>query len=150
MMPRANPRFGRSALVKVIKTEEKGSDVNLATYLLTDAFRGDCEVQVVITNDSDLREPIRIIKDELQIPVGVVNPHPQRKRSRAIQGSFFKQIGPGVIAKCQSPVTLKDASGAFRSRQVGDRKRRGPRKAGLAPSDRSPWGDWLEYYIGCA
>jgi hypothetical protein len=37
----------------VIKTEEKGSDVNLATYLLLDAFKQDCEAAVVISNDSD-------------------------------------------------------------------------------------------------
>jgi hypothetical protein len=33
--------------VEVIRTE-KGSDVNLATYLLADAFRRDCEAAVVI------------------------------------------------------------------------------------------------------
>jgi hypothetical protein len=55
--------------------EEKGSDVNIATYMLVDAFRADCDQLVVITNDSDLAEPIRIINKELRIPVGVLNPH---------------------------------------------------------------------------
>lgn len=54
-------------------TEEKGSDVNLATYLLADAFRGDCQTAVVVTNDSDLAEPIRVISQELSIPVGLIN-----------------------------------------------------------------------------
>src|SRR6266540_5275919 len=57
-MPLANPRPGRAGTVEVIKTEEKGSDVNLATYLLLDAFRQDCQAAVVISNDSDLKEPI--------------------------------------------------------------------------------------------
>ena len=59
----------RTALV--FKTEEKGSDVNIATYMLTDAFRKDCDQLIVITNDSDLAEPVRIINKELFIPVGM-------------------------------------------------------------------------------
>lgn len=61
--------------VRVVKTEEKGSDVNLATYMLVDAFRNACDQLVVITNDSDLAEPIRIINMELKRRVLVLNPH---------------------------------------------------------------------------
>ncbi len=61
--------------VNVIKMEEKGSDVNIATYVLVDAFRRDCEQLVLITNDSDLAEPVRIINKELGLPVGIFNPH---------------------------------------------------------------------------
>ena len=74
-MPLVAPQPGGSRFAQVIKTEEKGSDVNLATYLLADAFRQDCEAAVVITNDSDLKEPIRVVRSELGFPVGVVNPH---------------------------------------------------------------------------
>src|SRR5579862_6072459 len=41
--PLACPPPGGPVMVKVIVTEEKGSDVNLATYLLLDVFRGDCD-----------------------------------------------------------------------------------------------------------
>jgi hypothetical protein len=44
----------RAKLVKVVKNEEKGSDVNLATRLLIDAFDKAFDAAVVITNDSDL------------------------------------------------------------------------------------------------
>ncbi len=67
--PAKGPRFA-----DVIKMEEKGSDVNIATYMLVDAFRADCDQLVVITNDSDLAEPVRIINKELRIPVGIFNP----------------------------------------------------------------------------
>lgn len=40
-----------SALVLI--PEEKGSDVNLASYLLIDGFERDYEVAVVVSNDSD-------------------------------------------------------------------------------------------------
>lgn len=42
--------------VEVLKSEEKGSDVNLATYLLVDCYRSDCDVAVIVSNDSDLAE----------------------------------------------------------------------------------------------
>ena len=55
-MPLANPKRGGPRYVKVVKTEEKGSDVNLATHLVRDAFRNEFDTAVLITNDSDLRE----------------------------------------------------------------------------------------------
>ena len=51
-------RAGKYRPVRVMKTEEKGSDVNLATYLLVDAFEDRFDVAVIISNDSDLKEPI--------------------------------------------------------------------------------------------
>jgi uncharacterized LabA/DUF88 family protein len=75
-MPLARPRRGRARTVEVVKTEEKGSDVNLATFLLLDAFKRDCDVAVVISNDSDLKLPIEVTQRELGLRVGVINPHP--------------------------------------------------------------------------
>ena len=103
--------------IEVVKTEEKGSDVNLATYLLLDAFRQDCDVAVVITNDSDLCEPIRVVQHELGVPVGLVNPHPPARRSQALlrlQPRFFKQIWPRTLVNSQLPDLVSDASGTFR------------------------------------
>ena len=55
----------------VWKTEEKGSDVNLASYLLLDAFQNKYDVAAVLSNDSDLTEPIRIVTRTLGKPVGL-------------------------------------------------------------------------------
>lgn len=41
--------------VPVFKLEEKGSDVNLATFLLTDAYAGAFDEAIVVTNDTDRR-----------------------------------------------------------------------------------------------
>lgn len=112
-MPLAEPPPSGPRTVEVLKTEEKGSDVNLATYLLLDAFRRDCDAAVVITNDSDLREPINLVRKELRIPVGVINPHPALRRSNVLQGTFFKQLRPTVLASCQLPRVMKDATGTF-------------------------------------
>ena len=48
--------------VSIVKTEEKGSDVNLASYLLCDAFRNRFDVAAVLSNDTDLVEPVRIVR----------------------------------------------------------------------------------------
>ncbi len=82
------PRGGFSSLggartVEVIKSEEKGSDVNLATYLLLDGFRRDYEIAVIITNDSDLVEPIKVLRTELKLRVGILNP--DRRASLALK-----------------------------------------------------------------
>ena len=47
--------------VQVLKTEEKGSDVNLASHLVLDASQDNFDIAIVITNDTDLFEPIKII-----------------------------------------------------------------------------------------
>jgi len=100
--------------VEVIKTEEKGSDVNLATYMLLDGCKGDCQVAVVISNDSDLKEPIAVAQSELGMKVGVINPHPALKRSLDLVPTFFKQLRRSAVAACQFPPTLQDSTGAIR------------------------------------
>lgn len=109
-----NPIPGGPRTVEVIKTEEKGSDVNLASYLLLDAFRKDCEIAVVISNDSDLRTPIIIAEQEFGIKVGIINPQSAKHRSRALTATFFKQLRPTVVASCQLPDVMSDGDGEFR------------------------------------
>ena len=53
----AMERADGAGTIPVIKTEEKGTDVNLATHLLLDAFDDDYEAALVVSNDSDLAEP---------------------------------------------------------------------------------------------
>lgn len=113
-MPLAHPRSGGVRTVEVVKTEEKGSDVNLATFLLLDGFKGECDIAVVISNDSDLKLPIEIAQAELGLTVGVINPHPPARRSRALQPTFFKQIRTAALATCQFPPVLEDARGEIR------------------------------------
>jgi len=97
----ASPGTVGSRFVDVLKTEEKGSDVNIATYMLVDAFRGDCDQLIVITNDSDLAEPIRIINKELRIPVGVFNPQTfdTAARKARLSGKPVQKARPSVELK---------------------------------------------------
>jgi hypothetical protein len=113
-LPLADPPPGGPRMVEVIKTQEKGSDVNLATFLLLDAFRHESDISVVVSNDSDLEVPIKVLIRELNVPVGLVNPHRASKRSRDLLDLgplFFKQVRPGALRDCQFPRVLTDAQG---------------------------------------
>ena len=102
--------------VQVLKTEEKGSDVNLATHLLLDAFRDDFDEAVVMSNDSDLAEPIRVVVNELGKRVTVVNPHFRRAPTRKllqVASSTLRQINRSALGNSQFPSPMIDASGSF-------------------------------------
>jgi len=112
-MPLANSPVWKRRYAKVIKTEEKGSDVNIATHLLCDGFRHQFECAVLVTNDSDLREPVRVIRRELGLRVGVLNPHPHPSRELIEHATFVKTIRSGVLAVSQFPDEMEDAQGRF-------------------------------------
>jgi hypothetical protein len=99
--------------VWVDKTEEKGSDVNIATYLLRDAFRGAFQTGVLITNDSDLLEPIRIVRHELNLQVGILNPHQHHSCVLKAHATFTKRVRQTDVAACQFPTQLIDKHGYF-------------------------------------
>lgn len=113
MMPLAERPPGAPRYAKVIKTEEKGSDVNLATHLLRDGYGGFYEAAVLVTNDSDLLEPVRIVSQELGKTVGILNPHPNPSRVLLRYASFIKPIRKGVLAASQFPPNLQDAQGTI-------------------------------------
>jgi hypothetical protein len=93
-------------VVYVWKTEEKGSDVNIATHLLLDGFQGAYEVAAVLSNDSDLCEPILLTKTVLKKPVGLLSPvnKPTPELERA--ATFLKHVRPADIAAAQFPNPL--------------------------------------------
>lgn len=54
-----------SKFVEVLDTEEKGSDVNLAVHLVNDAWHDRFDIALVMSQDTDLIEPIKIVSREL-------------------------------------------------------------------------------------
>ena len=72
---RKSPAPVTDALIAEFHTmEEKGSDVNLAAHLLNDAWNGLFDVAAVISNDTDLVTPIRMVTAERGKSVIVVCP----------------------------------------------------------------------------
>jgi hypothetical protein len=99
--------------VWVDKTEEKGSDVNIAAHLVRDAIQNRFEVAVLITNDSDLAEPVRIVRRELGLPVGILNPHQTHSAVLKQLATFIKRIRQADLVASQFPFSMTDAKGPF-------------------------------------
>ena len=67
----------------------------------------------MVTNDSDLLEPLKIVKDELGLPVGIVNPQKHPSFHLKQHATFMKKLRTGVLQASQFPNTLTDANGTF-------------------------------------
>jgi hypothetical protein len=93
--------------VDVLLTEEKGSDVNIAAYLLLDGFRDRYDVAAVVSNDSDLKTPMLLARQNLKKTVGVINPHQHPARTLLKTADFYKKVRAGVLAHCQLPVEIR-------------------------------------------
>jgi hypothetical protein len=100
-VPHFSPPY--PAVAKVWKTEEKGSDVNLGSHLVRDAFQGKYDVAAVLSNDTDLVEPIRIVTEESGLPVGLLCPVPKPAGGLAKVASFIRHIRIQHLQTSQFP-----------------------------------------------
>ena len=106
--PQSGPRF-----VEILDTEEKGSDVNLASYLLLDGFEQDYELAVVVSNDSDLQLPIAMVRDRLNKTVGVFDPSRRRSFQLSQAASWYRRLRRGPLSASQFPPALSDGQGVI-------------------------------------
>jgi uncharacterized LabA/DUF88 family protein len=110
-------------MVEIIRAEEKGSDVNLASHLLVDAMAGSYDVALVISGDSDLVTPIGMLTRKFVRPVGVINPQrlsgPDRRRLRG--SSQLKRVASyyrggltwAQLQRAKLPPDLRDEHGSI-------------------------------------
>jgi uncharacterized LabA/DUF88 family protein len=97
--------------VKIAKYDEKGSDVNLASYLVRDAALGHCTDAVVVSNDSDLVEAINIARNDFGIAAYVVNPHTRAVGELRQVATDLRDLHPAALRKSQLPATVIEANG---------------------------------------
>lgn len=57
------------------KTEEKGSDVNIASHLIIDAYEDKFDVAIVVSNDSDLADAIKMLDNKNNKTIRLLNPY---------------------------------------------------------------------------
>ncbi len=102
--PLAKPTKNQRS-VKIIKTEEKGSDVNIAVHLLNDSWLNNFDCAVIVSNDSDLAESMKLVKthhpDKL---LGLVMPgkgHPSKELMQ--HSDFVKRVRKGLLSISQLP-----------------------------------------------
>lgn len=101
--------------IKAKVMEEKSTDVNIATQLIHDAHLGRFDVAAVITNDSDLVEPIKLVKNEIGKQIGIINPC--RRASKVLTApnvsDFQRQIRHGALKSAIFPTSMADSKGKF-------------------------------------
>jgi uncharacterized LabA/DUF88 family protein len=97
----------------VLKTEEKGSDVNIAAHLLLDAHLSRFDQAIIVSNDTDLLTPIRFVRRSFGKRVGVLNPHRRPSQVLLREADFLRQIRPGAVAAAQFPEHMTDKNGRF-------------------------------------
>jgi uncharacterized LabA/DUF88 family protein len=102
----------------VWKTEEKGSDVNLGVHLVRDAFLKTYEAVAILTNDTDLEEPIRIVAQELKLHTVLLTPtnKPSASLSRLVHS--VRHIGP-YLGPCHLPPKMVARNGKLIVKPAG-------------------------------
>jgi uncharacterized LabA/DUF88 family protein len=111
--------------VQVERAEEKGSDVNLAAYLVYDNFTKEADESIVISNDSDLVQAIELVTSKLKRIVIVVNPNRTSRLRRDVKHCSIQKelqrvatrcvlsINDRVLANSQFSPTMADLQGTF-------------------------------------
>ena len=103
----------RDGYALVIKNEEKGTDVNIASHLVNDAHHSLFEKAVVISNDSDLMTPIKIVTKEIGIPITIVSPFDRNSIQLKDVATDVKHLRKGLLKVSQFSEKLSDATGEF-------------------------------------
>jgi uncharacterized LabA/DUF88 family protein len=95
-------------VVRVLLAREKGSDVNMAADLVHLGCADGYEAAVLVSNDSDFAGAIRIVRDQLNKPVGIVNPRSgQASRELVAVSSFARVIRRGDVEASLLPDVVR-------------------------------------------
>jgi len=106
--PGASP-FPVPESICVVKTEEKGSDVNLGAHLVRDAFAGAFEHAVIVTNDTDLKEPLRLAVQEANLPVTLLTPSNNPAKTLRELATHVRHLSPYLgVSQFPDPVIERD------------------------------------------
>ena len=126
------PRVGTDELVAVRQTQEKGSDVNLAARLVSDACEGRMDAALVITDDFDQEGALRMVREDWGRGLIVASPRGRVQLAEAVGSEFTKTIREHLLRECQLPEMALDHEGheIFRPRAWAD-----PGNAEAAPKD---------------
>jgi uncharacterized LabA/DUF88 family protein len=103
--------LSKGRIVKVLRYEEKGSDVNLATQLVEDSFSGDIDHAFVISNDTDLIAPILSAKKRIRVSVISPQPRLDPKLDAAANAGWI--LDTSALRECRLPNPAKVDDGQW-------------------------------------
>lgn len=89
-----------------------------SSHLLFDGSQKSYEVAVIVSNDSDLCEPVKMARMELNRNIGILNPHQNDDCAMGSYATFVKRIRQSDVAACQFPDPLHDAKGQIRKPSI--------------------------------
>lgn len=92
----------RDGFVKVVKLEEKRTDVNIASAMLLDAFNDMADAFVLVSGDTDFIAPVNIIRKDFKKTVIVFNPRSTRSWLKDY-ASYYREIPRSLPGQCQLP-----------------------------------------------
>ncbi|MGB1911549.1 MAG: NYN domain-containing protein [Candidatus Puniceispirillaceae bacterium] len=96
----------------LIKTEEKGSDVNLSVHLLNDAWLDRYDCAIVVTNYSDMTEALKLVKQEFpQKSIGLISPFKTHTSGLKRYTKSCEIISEQALDKSQFPSPVHSPSG---------------------------------------
>lgn len=94
--------MARDGLVRVVKLEEKRTDVNIASAMLLDAFNNKADVFVLVSGDTDFIAPVKIVRKDFKKTVIVLNPRDSKSWLKDY-ASYYRDIPRDLPAQCQLP-----------------------------------------------
>lgn len=113
-------------LIEVINTEEKGSDVNLAVHYLNDAWQDNFDCGIIVSNDSDMAEALKLTKEKFPhkkrgviFPIDMDKqrelPKSDRKRvskqlKRYVNANMVRTIRESTLKQSQLPDKIPDSN----------------------------------------
>lgn len=97
--------------------EEKRTDVNIAVYMLDDAYQDVCDQFVLVSGDSDLVPAIKMIRSRFpnkKVTVYVPASHPTRGFAVELRSVAHKHrdLPLNLLQHAQFPATVPNGSGA--------------------------------------
>jgi len=96
--------LGDPVLAKVRVTQEKGSDVALASQMVFDAMRSLAELYVLVSNDSDFEPTLRLIHSHVNAKLAILSPSHKPSPSLLFSKELVvRTIRDSVLAASQLP-----------------------------------------------
>jgi hypothetical protein len=101
--------------------EEKRTDVNIAVFMLDDAYQNMCDQMIIFSGDSDLVPAINMVRNRFpakKIVVYVPSRNPVRGAAVELRTAAHvnRTLPLQLLPKCQFPDQLQDGSGGLISR----------------------------------
>lgn len=101
--------------------EEKRTDVNIAVFMLDDAYRDACDQAIIFSGDSDLVPAVSMVRQRFpskKIIVYVPSQNPTRGAAVELRTSahIHRTLPALLLSKSQFPDRLPDGAGGFISR----------------------------------